>query len=397
MNRTAAAAVALLAGTLCASSLAQTTAGSATTAAPLDEKTEADSAQALYEKQDVVDALPLYEDLYKRQPQSIRYEEHLAGCILGAAHGQDPTARQRAKALLLDAQKKGDNSGYVQVLLEKLNQAEASPDTPHPPGWDTFQQAESAFTRGDLAGAVMLYSKTLDINPQYYAAATFAGDAEYKQHHYTEASAWFAKAVAINPDIETAHRYWGDSLDAAGDHQRAEQQFIQAILAAPYDRAPRVGLKQWADRNHAVYMPPPIKIPPRSQPDDKGNLKINIDPSMLSSPAGFVWIGYLSSPIVWQKGEFAKHYPNEKTYPDSLSEQAQSLRLVLTLAREKKIDLSSDSTLKLLDELDSKGMLESWILLDHPDQGIAQDYIAYRKDHRDLMAQYIAQYDVHPM
>ncbi len=41
-------------------------------------------------------------------------------------------------------------------------------------------------------------------------------------------------------------------------------------------------------------------------------------------------------------------------------------------------------------------MLERWILLDHPDQGIAQDYAAFRTTHRDLLHQYIARYDIHP-
>ena len=42
------------------------------------------------------------------------------------------------------------------------------------------------------------------------------------------------------------------------------------------------------------------------------------------------------------------------------------------------------------------GMLVCWILLDDPDQGIAQDYVAYRAAHRDLLRAYIAKYDVHP-
>ena len=33
-------------------------------------------------------------------------------------------------------------------------------------------------------------------------------------------------------------------------------------------------------------------------------------------------------------------------------------------------------------ELDKNGMLESWILLDNADDGIAKDYIAYRKDRK---------------
>ena len=41
-------------------------------------------------------------------------------------------------------------------------------------------------------------------------------------------------------------------------------------------------------------------------------------------------------------------------------------------------------------------MLECWILIDHPDQGIAQDYVAYRASHRELLHAYVAKYDVIP-
>ena len=37
---------------------------------------------------------------------------------------------------------------------------------------------------------------------------------------YDEAGAWYAKAIAINPDRETAHRYWGDVLGTVGNRRR---------------------------------------------------------------------------------------------------------------------------------------------------------------------------------
>jgi hypothetical protein len=52
--------------------------------------------------------------------------------------------------------------------------------------------------------------------------------------------------------------------------------------------------------------------------------------------------------------------------------------------------------LKSLKALDADGMVECWILLDDADQGIAQDYVAFRAAHRDLLHAYIAKYDVHP-
>lgn len=105
---------------------------------------------------------------------------------------------------------------------------------------------------------------------------------------------------------------------------------------------------------------------------------------------------YSMESALWQGDEFKKHFPNEKAYRHSLLEEATSIRLMLTVSKERKIPESKLSTsTRLLMELDKNGMLECWILLDDPDQGIAQDYVAYRKDHRELLAKYIAQYDVH--
>jgi hypothetical protein len=75
-----------------------------------------------------------------------------------------------------------------------------------------------------------------------------------------------------------------------------------------------------------------------------------------------------------------------------------SIHLMLTIAHEQKRDEAKASPmLRTLLQLEKDGMLECWVLFDNPDQGIAQDYIAYRKDHRDLMHKYIEKYDVHPM
>jgi hypothetical protein len=107
---------------------------------------------------------------------------------------------------------------------------------------------------------------------------------------------------------------------------------------------------------------------------------------------------YSMNSALWQGEKFKKQYPNEKVYRHSLAEEVDSIHTMLAVAGETKIkpDKLSTST-KLLMELDKNGMLECWILLDNADQGIAQDYVAYRKDHRDLLAKYIAQYDVHPI
>src|SRR5215469_5326745 len=368
-----------------------------------DVKSEDAKAQAMYDKRDYLGALPVYEDLHARVPTSTVFDERLAMCLLMKTGTQNETdaavTRKRAKELLLQAKAGGDTSNLMQILLEKLTDAEGAPPAPHPAGYEWLQKAEAAFSSGDLPLALENYKKALEVNPQYYAAALFAGDAEYKMGHAGEAGVWFARAIAIDPDTETAYRYWGDTLEKAGDHAQAEEKFIGGIVAEPYTRAPRIGLVQWADANHARIVPPPITLPARAATGADGRVNITLPESdKKDDPETALRLTYAMQSALWQGDEFKKHFPDEKKYRHSLPEEAESIRSMLTVAREQKIpeDKLSTST-KLLMELEQNGMLECWILIDHPDQGIAQDYVAYRKDHRKLLEQYIAKYDVHAM
>jgi len=70
---------------------------------------------------------------------------------------------------------------------------------------------------------------------------------------------------------------------------------------------------------------------------------------------------------------------------------------LLTGVREQKIpDAKLTPALRSLMALDKDGMLECWILIDNPDNGTAQDYVAFRATHRDLLRAYIEKYDLHP-
>ncbi|HME59133.1 MAG TPA: hypothetical protein VKF63_12400, partial [Terracidiphilus sp.] len=54
-----------------------------------------------------------------------------------------------------------------------------------------------------------------------------------------------------------------------------------------------------------------------------------------------------------------------------------------------------DESLRNLVELNDAGMLDCWILISGADQGIAQDYDAYRKQHRQLLHDYLSRFVVH--
>ena len=180
-----------------------------------------------------------------------------------------------------------------------------------------------------------------------------------------------------------------------GDPTQAEGKFIDAVVAEPYIRTPRVGLKQWADLTKTPLSPPVITLPARATVDAKGNNSLIVDPSQIGNPLGPAVLAYSIGSAIWRQGEFKKTFPSEAEYRHSLPEEAQSIRVAIsTLAKVPPDKL--DVTWRTLIALDKDGMLECWILLDHPDQGIAQDYVAYRAQHRDLLREYIAKYDVHP-
>jgi tetratricopeptide (TPR) repeat protein len=358
------------------------------------------TAESLYQQQNFIGALPLYEDLHKQVPQSNLYRERLAMALIGSAGGKSAAEQQaitdRARKLLLEAQAAGDNNNLLQVLLEKLGPGGATaPKGPPSPGAEAFGKAEKAFSSGDLAGAVKLYEEAFAADPKLYEAPLYAGDSEFKLGHYAEANAWYAKAVAVDPDRETAYRYWGDSLMKMGSAGLARDKFIESILAQPYQRAPRIGLKQWADANHMRLVPPPVTLPGRPTTNANGGATISVDASTLGSPMVSANLAYQMGATVWRNGMFQKTYPNEKQYRHSLAEEVQSIHVALSSLNKVPED-KWDASWKLLSQLDKDGLLECWILLDHPDQGIAQDYIAFRTAHRDLLRTYIAKYDLHP-
>ena len=362
---------------------------------------EDQEAEALYQKQNFLGALPLYEDLHQQRPDSNIFRERLAMMLLAKVSGESPTdaaaTRERAKKLLLDAQAAGDNSNLVQVVLEKLSQpTTTSPQVPKSPGADALSKAEKAFSSGDLNGALVFYKQAAEADPKLYEAPLFAGDAEYKLKHYDAAGDWYAKAIAINPDRETAYRYWGDVLVHKGDLKLAQSKFIDAIIAEPYSNTTWIGLKQWAEAAHAKLVNPPITLPKQPVPDAKGNVNVTIDASTLGSPLSSVWLIYSMTPMVWRDKEFKNHYPNEAVYRHSLAEESESLRTALEVVKNQKIPNDKlDPTLKSLVALDKDGMLECWILLNHADAGIVKDYAAYRATHRDLLHAYVDKYIVH--
>ena len=156
-----------------------------------------------------------------------------------------------------------------------------------------------------------------------------------------------------------------------------------------------VGLIQWAQRVNIELAHPKVDIPTSVSRQDNGSTTINLDPSTLKNDdkggAGTAWMMYGLIRASWTDGEFAKQYPDEKKYRHSLKEEAAALRAAIRAVKDpdpKKLDQSLQSLMKL----EKDGLLEAFILMALPDEGIAKDFPAYRKENISKLRKYVTDY-----
>jgi tetratricopeptide (TPR) repeat protein len=362
----------------------------------------------LYESNNFTAALPLLEKLASSSPNDVALLSRLGFALYAnSATEKDPALRQkirdRARTTLLRSRSLGDDSNLTLITLDALSAPDGTqlPFTNIQAAEAAIREGEAAFVRGDLDKALAAYKRALESDPRLYQAALFAGDVEFKKassstdpqfrnEHFDAAGIWFAKAIAIDQDQETAYRYWGDALDAQGKGDQARDKFVDAIVAEPYGRRSYVGLTQWGER-HKVTLGHPRIDPPNSTSMQGDKTTLTIDPRTNNTDGSSNWLIYDITRIAWSKGEFFKNYPDEKVYRHSLKEEATALRLVAEAAardvksgKVKTLDVSLDNLVKLNED----GMLEPYILFAHPDQGIAHDYPAYRKANREKLRRY---------
>lgn len=367
---------------------------------------DASKANDLFKEGKRLAALPYYEKLAKAHPDVMVYQERLADC-LGAESAQlsDPAEIKAIRLREREAAKRaielGDTAEFVKMM------ANVDLDAPlfggiTSPGKDLLAEAEKAFTAGDFPTAMAKYTAAAAADPKLYEAPLYAGDTAYTQADLKTAAKWFARAIAVDPDRETAYRYWGDAILKYGDDPAAaKDKFIDALVAEPYNKLAWQGINQWAQLEKAVVLAPKIDRPagPSVDPQKPGNISITIDPATLDDKthkSGAAWMTYSMKRALYRGDEFKKQFPGEKEYRHTLKEEDDALVAVATVARELKIKHDQmDESLRTLIDLNDAGMLDCWILINGYDDGIAQDYVAYRKAHRQLLHDYLAKFVVH--
>ena len=351
----------------------------------------------------MTEALPLLEKLAAARPTDGEVMFYLGFVLYSNVtiiKDADARKRQRIRArnTLAKAKELGFNSPLLDQMLEMI-----PPDGGKDDVYSTNKEAdgamrdgEAAFVQGKLDEALAAYQRALQLDPKLYEAALFAGDMYYKMGRHDKAEEWYTKAVSINPDRETAYRYSASPLMAQGKLEQARARYIEAVIAEPYTRLSWAGLNQWAQAAGVRLAHPRIEPKSTVSPMQNNQMTITIDPKTLDSKGGEnAWAVYGLARAAWRAKRFAEAYPNEKTYRHSLREEADALRMVAENAK-KQVKEGKVTTLEPmltnLVKLYDEGLIEAYVLLARPNEGIVQDYAEYRKANRDKLRRYLTDY-----
>jgi len=370
------------------------------------ETTTRQRAFELFNQGKHIEALPLFEELALKSPDDRDVLVGLGVCLVAEAEtleDQDVAGKERVRArqVLLKAKNLGSTASIVDNLLQILPK-DGVVKYANTPADQAMHAAEAAFSRRDFEGAIKNYSKVLEYDPKNYSATLFIGDTYFAEKDWARAGDWYQKAIELNPDKETAHRYYADMLLKNGEVEKSRTRFIQAVVAEPYNPITWRALQEWADANKLQLKQVHVDTPNNVNQTGEKNITITMDPKEPEETSS-IWLMYGLTKVKWRSDEFKKRFPAEKQYRHSLAEEADALTTAATVWTEvnesnKKKKKSSpapkDPNLVLLLKLYQSKMIEPYVLLNAADNDIARDYDGYRQKNRDKLEQYLSEFVV---
>lgn len=217
------------------------------------QQSERDSAFALMNAGKNLQAQPILERLAAVDTTDRALFERL-GLNLLKLLGTVPDAtlrqqqRVRARAALARAAALGSTDAQILALLRGIPEdggADASFSTSEDVE-AAMQEGERAYSAGDYPQALTFYQKALALDPTMYLAALFSGDTFVRSGSVDSVYFWYARATRIDPDRETAWRYWSDVLLKQNQLDEALEKAVEALVAEPYNRVSAHALSAWA-------------------------------------------------------------------------------------------------------------------------------------------------------
>jgi tetratricopeptide (TPR) repeat protein len=302
--------------------------------------------------------------------------------------------RKEAYEHAAKAKKLGLNNPVLPLILNAIDEEGRDLTDPrvfsaNPAAADLVKRGEQKFAANEKDEALKLYQEALSLDPKSYHAALFGGDVYFSEAKLDEAVSWFTKAIEINPNAETAYRYLGDALAKLGRNSEARDRYVDAVVAEPYNRLPREMLQRFATSRRLLQERREVAVPRLKIEAKDGKMNVGYDPA-----DGPIVLSYALARAKWLTDERKNYFPATAAPRHSLPEECYGLRAILTAAEElaKKDPAALEkmsATLATLKLLEDSGLLEAFVLLDRADAGIAEDYPAYRLQHRAELVRYI--------
>lgn len=369
------------------------------------------------------EALPLYADLCQQdQTVPVFAERHGLLLLEKAEVTTDPKQKDELNeaglAELRRAQRMGDNSPLLVQTLYNASKTPMGAAVGAPMGMlpltvgythtgsasaqPFFEQGEQAFGHQDFAAAAAGYRKASEADPQWYFAALNAGDSYFRMKDWKDAGEWFAKAVAIDPNRETAYRYWGDALWASGDRMGAKAKFIDAIIAEPFVGSTWSKLQQWAGATQTPFIIVRVHRPEFTTPDGK----LKVDPALETETGDghASWLVYeqvrvahgarTAGQLIMAGASTANGEFTPSGYVHTLDEEMAAVNAMLDDVQRKVAagtvtEATMEPGIRAMLELRRQGFLGPFEMLNFHDAGLRHEYPAYRAAHRELLVRYM--------
>lgn len=350
----------------------------------------------LFEQQRFTEAIPHFEIVIKAMPDQPQVRFMYGFCLVAKSKQTSDTNEAKqlsAKALeqFVKAKELGlknrDNDALIALLSGK---AVPAPEPTYSLNKDAEKymfEGENHFAQSKYDEAIKKFEKALALDPKIYQAAISGGDSYTAKSDWENAEKWYQRGIAIDPNRETAYRYSGTPLMKQKKYDLARDRYIEAFITEPYSNMSPRGISQWADATGAKLGHPVVDIPDVTF-DTNGKavpkVSISVEDTSLRT-----WLAYLATRETWKKEKFAKALPKETAYRHSLQEEVEALRAAIAAATEQK---SPNKQFELLAKMDTEGVLEAFVLLAKPNDGIAMDHPEFLKNNRPKLRLYIMNY-----
>lgn len=361
-------------------------------------------AAALFGQGKRLEALPLLEELVRRDPRDHEMLVALAASLIDHAAtlaDQDAAAKERFRArdLVQRAWELGNTTVLAENLRQLLGEVPANGAiefSANPAVEPIMRDGEAAFSRRDFDEALRAYAKALELEPTNYSATLFTGNTYDRKNDVAKAAEWYERAIQLSPNVETAYRYYADMLAKEGDMGKARTMLIRAAVAEPYNKIVWREIRAWAIINKTAFNIVYVGVPLPPKDDLASNARESHDVSS-------AWRAYYSVRADWQKGtRFQQQFPHEAEYRHSLPEESEALTAAANVVEKLEEDqktgelVTANPVAGLLLKLHDAGLIDPYVLFSLGDDGIAKDYVAYRAKNRVKLEDYMDKFVIPP-